>query len=1054
MNCEPERREKIIEICDKALDLNQSERAAFLDVACDGDEELREEVESLLKHEVTARGFLSRPAWERFAGRVAGQGESLEGQELGRYHIRQRLGAGGMGEVWKAWDDQLKRDVAIKILPLEFSSDPDRVCRFEQEALAVSALNHPNIITIHEVGQTGELRFIVTEFIEGRTLRTLEVCTLNWREAVQIATQIAGALSAAHTAGVIHRDIKPENVMAQDDGRVKVLDFGIAKRVGVVAGVGEDQSVAGIQTRIGARAGTLKYMSPEQARGEHLDARTDIFSLGLVLYEMIAGHHPYSGKSNEEIIEALKGEEEIPPVSREKNRIPAALNCIVTKALRQNRDERHASAEEMLVELRQLESLIGVSPDEKQRRTFKARNANQLLTQFAVFYDADEKTRMPLGGLWSVWRAADLEAGRLEREMMRKSLLGGLTKAALWVLLVAAVTMVAAAAMSVREEFEEKLLSDGHTAAVRRAAFSPNGRLLVTAGEDEDHKVIVWDFDRRERLKTFTDHTDWIAAVAFSPDGKWFATGSYDKTVIVWDAARLEKVAVLPGHNGNVCAIAFSPDGRLLVSSASQADPCKDATVLWRVGSWEKVGVMHGCAGDANNLLFSPDSRRLIFHRNNLPNTWDLATGQPLANEFDPAWEGNNAVFSPDGKRLVSVNGEGEVIFVDWRRRAILNRYRAHQDNGRAAVWSPDGSLVATGSENIILWDAIRMRKIAPLEHKSYVWGLAFSPDSRWLVSTHGDGAVLVWDMVERRRAANFNEHSDYVRAVSFARDGKRFASASADRSVIVWNAETARKETTLVTDKTVVAGAVFTPDGRELVSVDGDGNVIVWDLAQRQAHLKFADPEGNQAGECLAVSPDGRWIVVPHGVYESSTGRRAVSFHKDIDWWISGPNIYGVSFSANGRWMALAESYGKLLLLDTTTWQVTDRTDIKPAQLTSVCFSPDGQWLTTGEDQGIVRLWSVRPLRQVAEIGRHTARVKSVAFSPDGREVVSASDDKTISLWNVSRRKLITNVGTHTSPVLSVAFSPDGKQIVSGERDHSVRLYTRHRSLWGFRFD
>ncbi|MGH9768941.1 MAG: WD40 repeat domain-containing serine/threonine protein kinase [Blastocatellia bacterium] len=547
MNSEPERRDKIIQLCDKALDLDPGERAAFLDAACEDDERLRQEVESLLKHEETARDFLAQPVWERFAGRVAGQEESLEGRELGRYRIRERLGAGGMGEVWKAWDGQLKREVAIKILPLEFSSDTDRVRRFEQEALTVSALNHPNIITIHEVGRIGELHFIVTEFIEGQTLRDYllgmrESRVPGWRETVLITTQIAGALSAAHTAGITHRDIKPENVMAQGGGLVKVLDFGIAKRVGAVVADGDGQPAAGIDTRIGVRAGTLKYMSPEQARGELLDARTDIFSLGLVFYEMIAGRHPYSGKSDVEVIDALKNEDEIPPVSGVNGRIPAELDHIVAKALRKNRDDRYSSAEEMLAEIKQLESLIEVSPDEKHQWTFKARSANQLLTQFAVFYDSDEKTRMPLSGLWTIWRFADLKRGNLERELTRKSLVSALLSAWWKIVLIAAITMLAAAWISVNETWDERILRDGHTAAVRRAVFSPDGRLLVSVGEDK--QVIVWDFKRRERLKTFNDHTDWITSVAFSPDGKWFATASYDRTVIVWDAARLEKAAV------------------------------------------------------------------------------------------------------------------------------------------------------------------------------------------------------------------------------------------------------------------------------------------------------------------------------------------------------------------------------------------------------------------------------------------------------------------------------------------------------------------------------
>jgi WD40 repeat protein len=578
--------------------------------------------------------------------------------------------------------------------------------------------------------------------------------------------------------------------------------------------------------------------------------------------------------------------------------------------------------------------------------------------------------------------------------------------------------------------------------------------LLVSAGEDK--KVIVWDFARREMLKKFDDHTDWIISVAFSPDGKWFATASYDRTVIVWDAARLEKAATLRGHREGVCAVAFSPDGRLLVSAAKRADPPGDDTILWRVGSWEKVGGIPCHAGEPSNLLFSQDGQRLIFHGDFGPdthNTWDLTTGQPSPSEFDPTWDGNNAVFSPDGKRLVSVDSAGEVTFVDCPRRLILNRYPAHQDNGRATAWSPDGRLVATGAENVILWDAITMRKIATLEHSSYVWGLAFSPDSHWLVSTHGDGAVLVWDMVERRLAANFNEHSGQVGAVAFAPDGKRVASASEDRTVIVWDAATGRKEMTLAGHDTRVTGVAFAPGGDWLASVDRDRNVIIWDLAERRPRLGFDLAwRGRHETHCLVVSPDGRWVALSQGVYESATGRQVAGFGGVSS--INSTNTYGLSFSVDGRWLALADSDGILLLWDTGTWQVAYQANIAPAQLISVSFSPDGEWLVTGEDQGTVRLWSARPLRQVAELGSHKARVKSVAFSPDGKEVVSAGDDKTICLWDADGRKLITRIGTHTSPVLSVAFSPDGKQIVSGERDHSVRLYTRRRALWGWRLD
>ncbi|MGH9768680.1 MAG: protein kinase family protein, partial [Blastocatellia bacterium] len=733
------------------------------------------------------------------------------------------------------------------------------------------------------------------------------------------------------------------------------------------------------------------YMSPEQARGETLDGRADVFSLGATLYEMVTGERLMGGATRAEATAVLRGEQEPLKPQARFDHAPKELERIIRKSLRRRREDRYALAGEMLDDLNAL------------------------------------KRRLD---------------NRASRRMVK---LGALA------ILLAALLVAAAARLSINETWAERVMRDGRTAAARRAAFSPDGRLLVSVGEDK--QVIVWDFARRERLATFNDHKDWVISVAFSPDGKWFATASYDKTVIVWDAARLEKAVTLRGHRAKVCAVAFSPDGRLLVSSEYSSAAPEDDTILWRVGSWEKVGGIPQGAADVANLLFSPDSRLLI----NIPNIWDVTTGKPVTSEFDQSWCGAGAVFSPDGERLVSLNSYGEVIFVDWRRRALLNRYPAHQDNGRGAAWSPDGRLVATGAENVILWDAVSMRKIAPLEHTSYVWGLTFSPDGRWLVSTHGDGAVLVWDMVERRRKANFNEHSNRVEDVAFSRDGKRIASASEDRSVIVWDAATGRKEATLAGHTTRVSGVAFAPGGDWLASVDRDGNGIIWDWALRQPRQRFhfppQGPDKWSDTHCLAISPDGRWVVVSHGVYESATGRQVVGFHLyDAGGWrINAAYIYGVSFSVDRRWMALADSHGKLFLWDTATWRIAGQID---SAALCVSFSPDGEWLATGEDQGIVRLWSVRPLRYVAELGRHTARVKSVAFSPDGREVVSASDDRTICLWDAGGRKLITRIGTHASPVLAVAFSPDGKRIVSGERDHSVRLYTRRRALWGFQLD
>jgi serine/threonine protein kinase len=570
----------------QACEVAPDQRAPLLAQACDGDVELRREVEALLKEESRIKSFLKEPAIARVATDFAAP-ESLRGQHIGHYEMRALLGQGGMGAVWKAWDDKLKREVAIKILPQEFAADPERIARFQQEARAASALKHPNIITIHEVGQVtmphSELYFIVTEFIAGQTLREyLAQPDRSWRDAVRLATQIASALAAAHAADLIHRDIKPENIMVQPDGQVKVLDFGIAKMIGQDEGGGgtrdegggmRDESEKGTpihpssliphpSTIPGARLGTIRYMSPEQARGEVLDARTDIFSFGVVLYEMLTGQRPYGQAEGDEMLRQLMDAEEIAPVSQQVPNLPAALDRIVTRALRKNREERYATASEMLNDLKELR----INREEKGLRRLRTQSANQMLTQFVVRYDEDKTTRITLGGLWTIGRFADLPRGKLEREVLRKSRwsvfrrLGGLA------LVIAVVTLALAALASRTETWEEKVLRDGHTAAVRRAVFSPDGTKLVSVGEDK--QVIVWDFEKRERLATFTDHTDWVAAVAFSPDGTEVVSAGDDKTIALWDVAGQRRIMNIGLHTSPVYAVAFSPDGRQIISGA------------------------------------------------------------------------------------------------------------------------------------------------------------------------------------------------------------------------------------------------------------------------------------------------------------------------------------------------------------------------------------------------------------------------------------------------------------------------------------------------------
>ena len=286
----------------------------------------------------------------------------MELSRISHYRILEKIGAGGMGEVYLAEDLKLGRKVAIKILSEEYTTNRDRLHRFEQEASAASALNHPNILTIHEVGDDQGRHFIATEYIDGSTLRKkMAAAHFEMREILDVAVQVASALEEAHAAGIIHRDIKPDNIMVRRNGYVKVLDFGLAKLTESSLDrtpLDEEASTRVlVQTDAGVVMGTSHYMSPEQARGKPVDARSDIWSLGVVIYEMVAGRTPFEGETSTDVIVAITQKEPLPLI-RFAPTVPAELDWIVTKALRKDREERYQTIKELLTDLRRLKQRI------------------------------------------------------------------------------------------------------------------------------------------------------------------------------------------------------------------------------------------------------------------------------------------------------------------------------------------------------------------------------------------------------------------------------------------------------------------------------------------------------------------------------------------------------------------------------------------------------------------------------------------------------------------------------------------------------------------------
>jgi eukaryotic-like serine/threonine-protein kinase len=370
----PAQYEQLTDLFHASMEIAPDKRAAYLDQICDSNADLRRELESLLAAHDQGSAYAEKPPDDIAAGYLAQQGGNstkltslAPNTRLDHYEIRSLLGRGGMGEVHLALDTRLNRKVAIKLLPSEFTRDPDRLRRFEQEAQAASALNHPSILTIHEITEVAGQRLIVTEYIEGETLRERLAQTphqqMNLAEAIAFTTQVASALQAAHAAGIIHRDIKPENVMVRADGLVKVLDFGLAK-----LSQADEPQPSGNLTESGLVMGTMAYMSPEQTRGQKVDQRTDIFSLGAMLYEMLAGHKPFEGETSSDLIAAVLTSEPT-PLDEIVPDAPAALWRIVRRCLEKRPEQRFQSAGDLGFALTSLISSSGSVREEEAAAT-------------------------------------------------------------------------------------------------------------------------------------------------------------------------------------------------------------------------------------------------------------------------------------------------------------------------------------------------------------------------------------------------------------------------------------------------------------------------------------------------------------------------------------------------------------------------------------------------------------------------------------------------------------------------------------------------------------
>jgi serine/threonine protein kinase/Tol biopolymer transport system component len=888
-NLNPEHWQQVKTVFAGALERVGAERAAFLDQVCASDSQLRTEVESLLRSYGQAGSFMEAPAVALAAESLLGEQQKLTtGQQVKHYEIVAPLGEGGMGEVYLAKDTTLGRRVALKVLPAFVGSDPDRLRRFKQEARSASALNHPNVCVIHEVGETGDGRpFIAMEHIEGETLRQrMNERILKLGDVLDIAIQIAAALAAAHEQGIVHRDIKPENIMIRRDGYVKVFDFGLAKLTERRHEPGSiTMSTLLANSSPGTVMGTAAYMSPEQARGVQIDERTDIWSLGVVLYEMISGRPPFVGQTPTDVVVAIV-EHEPPSLSQFSESVPPELERIVRKALRKDTNERYQIVKEMAIDLRSLRRDLDLESQLDRslapgltRRTTTVSGA-PLTADRTIDTDQLEATR--------------LTAISVSRRPSWPRRLGFL---ALAVVIIAGALGIywftRPALVPVPARFQQinvtKLTTNGNA---RFASISPDGKYVAYVKSENG----------RESL--------WLRQVG--------------------SAGNLE---LSPPRAGHYQGVAFSPNGDSIyygyaTTSANDAGEIFKVPVLGSGAPPVKVNPEEGPSS------LSHDGKRVAFLRHSRANQTDAmvianadgSNEQTLATRHWPdrfSWDWSSApAWTRDDQKLALpvVKSDANGFYFSISELNIASRTEQLIPLSSDRFEQPNTVSLLSDGMAVIL--AARAQ------------GASFQ--QIWYLGRDGSARPLT------------NDLSDYQAAMLTA-DSRSLVTTQTQSFGNIWVAP--RGETARATQITVGLGRYFdltwAPDGKIVYASDASGSADIYETGANGSELRQLT-SGMKRNYAPAVSPDNRFIVFHSnrtGIFQVWRMDRDGSHPRQLTF--GDTESHWPQFSADGKMVyyqhyeaGVAQSLWRVSAEGGTPERVVPGFNIRPA------ISPDGKWL------------------------------------------------------------------------------------------------------------